>query len=283
MSSEKYRELFQAESDGFLEEICPLRLRVGEWSYVTRSIRAGDMLELECYPVFTPAERRTARAARKRMTPEQMERINRRNAEKRIIRLANDNFGPRDNSVTLTFSEPVTYDEGLKACRNFIRRLKRIRDKRGLPELKYIYSVEDRSGDGAPRRTHVHMLISGGIPREEVEAIWGRGFANVDRLQPNEHGLAGIAKYITKQQRSRKRWVCSNNLKKPNVRRSECKLTNRRVKALAERLPQESQEILERLWPGYDFVECQVRYSDYVGGVYVEALMRRKARAKAQE
>lgn len=273
---DRYRELFQSESDGLIEQILPLRQRVGEWRYMTRAIKAGEMLELECYPVYTPAERREAREARKRLTPEQMERINQRNAEKRIVRLANANFTRKDNAVTLTFREPVDYDEGLRACRNFIRRLKRLRERRGLPELKYIYSVEDRNGDGERRRTHVHMLLTGGIPREEIEALWGKGFANVDRLQPDEHGLAGIARYISKQQKNRKRWVCSNNLKKPTVRRSECKLTNRKVRTLAERLPQESQEILEKLWPGYDYVECSVKYSDYVGGVYVAALMRRK-------
>ncbi|MBR3740389.1 MAG: hypothetical protein IKN04_07990 [Clostridia bacterium] len=273
---DRYRELFQSESDGLIEQILPLRLRVGEWRYMTRAIKAGEMLELECYPVFTPAERREAREARKRLTPEQMEKINQRNAEKRIVRLANANFTRKDNAVTLTFREPVDYDEGLRACRNFIRRLKRLRERRGLPELKYIYSVEDRSGDGERRRTHVHMLLTGGIPREEIEALWGKGFANVDRLQPDEHGLARIARYISKQQKNRKRWVCSNNLKKPTVRRSECKLTNRKVRSLAERLPQESQEILEKLWPGYYYVECSVKYSDYVGGVYVAALMRKK-------
>ena len=45
---------------------------------------------------------------------------------------------------------------------------------------------------------------------------------------------------------------------------------------LGEALPQEAGEILEKLYPGYAFVECNLHFSDWTGGVYIEALMRRK-------
>lgn len=126
------------------------------------------------------------------------------------------------------------------------------------------------------KRIHAHMLISGGIDRAELEKLWARGYANAYSLQPDERGLEGLARYMVKSQKNRRKWSCSKNLKKPQVRVSDCKLSNGKVKRMARSLPNEARDILSRAYPGYTFVDCRVKFSDQVDGVYIRALLRRE-------
>ncbi len=57
--------------------------------------------------------------------------------------------------------------------RNYIRRIQRLRKKRGLPPLKYI-AVTERGKKGG--RYHHHITINGGIDRDELESLWGLGY-----------------------------------------------------------------------------------------------------------
>ena len=162
---------------------------------------------------------------------------------------------------------------------NFLAAVKRSRTKKGLPELKYIYVIEDDE-DGIKKRIHVHILMSGGMSREELEELWAKGYANADRLQPDERGLEAVARYLVKSQRNRRKWCSSKNLKKPDVRVSDCKLSNAKVKKIARNLPNEAKDIMRRAYPGYEFVECKVKFSDQVDGCYIRALMRKVDKGK---
>ena len=277
-----YEALFDvpAEKDpeSLLWEIQRTKLQAREMGYRTKTIRGGEMLGVEVYPIIGPETVRKIRRKKEQHTPAQMQACNDRRAVKRLTWLINANFTAKDLSLTLTYAQQVTYEQAQKDARNFCRRVKRARERRGLPDPKYIYAVEDTDGAGESTRCHIHMLISGGMSREELENIWEKGYANCDRLQPDNHGLAALAKYISKARtkKSRRRWTCSRNLKKPQTRISDTKLTCRKVRKLGEALPQEAGEILEKLYPGYAFVECNLHFSDWTGGVYIEALMRRK-------
>lgn len=192
------------------------------------------------------------------------------------MQLADANFGPEDISLTLTFAgDAPGYQEAQKMIRNFLSRVRRARKRAGLPEMKYLYSIEDEN-DGRKKRIHCHMLISGGIGRSELEEIWGKGYANADRLQPDGHGLEGIARYITKQQKNRRKWCGSRNLKKPVEDKRDAKIANARVKILAYDYRNEAKGVMEKLYPKYQFIDCDVRYSDIVDGVYIRCLMRRR-------
>ena len=251
----------------------------GRLGYRTRTILSGDILESELFPIWGRRYEKQARQAREKITLERMERANRQAAIRRVIRLANTNFTARDLHLTLTYAEkPPTYEQAQKDVRNFLRRVKRLREKKNLEPAKYIYVIEeDNSGEKV--RIHAHMLISGGLSREELEACWRKGWANADRLQPNEEGLANIAKYITKAQRNRKKWIYSRGLKQPKVRTSDTKVTARRVERMAEELPQVWKEELRKIWPAWEPVSCEVYRSDSMPGVFIRAQMRRVKRS----
>ena len=252
-------------------------VRVGRMGYRTKTIKAGPRLEAEIYPVFGREQRQEAKRQKKMLTPEKIRRNNDERARRRLIQLIDANFGEGDVHVTLTYAEPPGWDRAKKDIRNFMGKISRMRKKRGLPDLKYIYSLEDDE-DGTRKRIHAHVIMNGGISREEIESIWARGYANADRLQPTKEGLEAIARYISKQSRERhkRKWSSSKNLIKPKTRTSDTKLSNARVKRLARGFDADAREIMEKVYPGYEFVRCTIRYSDLVDGVYIRALMRKK-------
>lgn len=132
--------------------------------------------------------------------------------------LLNANFTRSDYHVSVTYDEdhhPPDDEAALKEARNYVRRLKAVYRKAGV-EFKYILVTEYGHKRG---RIHHHLVISGGVSREVIEDAWGKGTANVDRLQPDKQdGFAALAKYLTKDpQGGRHRWSCSRNLKKPVV------------------------------------------------------------------
>ena len=278
----EYEGLFDAVADPEGEDLLsgywrsqPTATRVGAMRYRTRTTKAGPRLEAEIYPIFGREQERQARAAKQNQTGETQQRLNDERSRRHFVQLLDANFTKDDISVTMTYQTAPGYDRARKDVRNFLNRLKRAREKRGLPELKYAGTIEDEQ-DGKATRNHVHMIISGGIERDEIEKIWAKGFVNADRLQPNENGLEAIGRYITKQQKNRHRWLASRNLKQPKTRTSDTKASNAKVKRIANGFQNEAKNVMEKMYPGYVFSKCSVYYSDVVDGVYIRCVMRQK-------
>ena len=263
------------DSDGYWRDI-PSEIRVGRMGYRTRTIKAGPRLEVEIYPIFGRENTGRLRAAKKNMTPEAVQRNNEERSRRKLIQLIDANFTEKDYHVTLTYAgTPPAYEKARADVKNFLRAVKRKREQRGLDELKYVYTIEDEQ-DGKRKRIHIHAIMNGGISREELERIWERGYANVDNLQPDENGLEAIARYITKQQKNRRKWCRSKNLTRPKQRTSDSKVSNARVKRLALDFPNAAKGIMERLYPGYMHVNTTLRFSDAVDGAYIRCVMRKQ-------
>ena len=253
----------------------PTEIRVGRMGYRTRTIKAGPRLEVEIYPIFGRENTGRLRAAKQNMTPEAVQRNNEERSRRKLIQLIDANFDERDYHVTLTYAGTTpAYDQARKDVKNFLRAVKRRREQRGLDELKYVYTIEDEQ-DGKRKRIHIHAIMNGGISREELEQIWGQGYANADNLQPDENGLEAIARYITKQQKNRRKWARSRNLTQPKVRTSDTKVSNARVRRLAVDFPNSAKEIMEKLFPQYTHTKTIMRFSDVVDGAYIRCVMRR--------
>jgi hypothetical protein len=261
-------------------------IRIGSMGYRTRTTKAGTRLEAEVYPMFGRNMERTARKEKQNITKERQAQLNTRRAKHRLVLLVENNFRFWDDvAVTLTYkNEPEDEKRCRKDIRNFFNRVKRIREKRCLPELKYIYAI----GYDSQHRIHAHCIMTGGIDRTELEQIWQKGYANTYSLQTYGNGLQGIANYLYKQNEKARdngdrvnyhMWAGSRNLKTPKPHVSDCKLSNRKVKTLARYFRNEAKEIMEKIYPGYTLEEGEVRYSDIVDGVYIFCVMRKKEEA----
>ena len=248
--------------------------------YCTKTEKAGDTLVLTVYPILGRSDRAKAEAARKAMSRERQNRYNRERARRRLALLMDANFGKNDLHVTLTYrGTPPDYEQARKDVRNYLRAVKRMREKAGLPEMKYIYVIEEEGGDGEKRRIHVHLMMTRGISREALEEKWGRGYANCDRLQPEEgNGMMELARYFTKleQEKHRRAWSASKNLRQPRTTVSRTRMSNARVRRLCQEIPGNAVEVLGKLYPGYKVGAVEPYTSDWIPGVYLRIRMRRR-------
>lgn len=258
----------------------PYRERVGGMHYCTKTEKAGDTLVLTVYPILGRSDRAKAEAARKAMSRERQTRYNRERARRRLALLMDANFGRNDLHVTLTYrGTPPDYEQARKDVRNYLRAVKRMREKAGLPEMKYIYVLEEEGGDGEKRRIHVHLMMTGGVSREALEEKWGRGYANCDRLQPEEgNGLMELARYFTKleQEKHRRAWSASKNLRQPRTTVSRTRMSNARVRRLCQEIPGNAAEIMGKLYPAYKLGAVEPYVSDWIPGVYLRIRLRRR-------
>ena len=255
--------------------------RIGSMGYRTRTIKAGTRLEAEVYPIFGRSMEQTARREKLNITRERQQQLNTKRAKRRLVLLMETNFSyDEDVHVTLTYAGAAPTEERCrKDIRNFLNRVKRRREKRGLAELKYIYAI----GHDKDQRIHVHCVMNGGIGRDELEKMWGKGYANTIRLQAQGGGLQGMANYLYRQNEKARdngeragchMWSGSRNLKQPKEHTSDTKLSNRKVKRAALNFGVAGKEIMERTYPEYRIENWQVLFSDVVDGVYIRCVMR---------
>lgn len=267
----------------------------------TKTIKAGRHLYVDCYPIWDTRRERDAREKAQQIrqrSKETMDKLNARNAQRKLEVLINANFGPGDLLVTCTYLSgqgPESRERAAKDASNMIARLKRIYARLGK-ELKYIYVTEvqhSRKGD----RYHHHMILSAGPSREQVEECWqgrrkkayaGRGLCNTRRAQHMPEGLTGWAKYITKSAAgygkgqtvaTTRKWCASKNLKRPEPTVADKKISRRKVERIARDMTvdqRETRAVLEKLYPGYELLECRVRTSEWVTGAYISVIMSRK-------
>lgn len=233
----------------------------------------GEILDGDIYPVYQPAGKR-----RKRCNPtkEIQQKLNQRNAEKKLTRIAHLNFTERDLALTLTYrdgEQPESIDEAEQILDNFIKRLRRMYRKLGL-ELKYIRATERGAKNG---RIHHHLIISGGVDRDALEDLWGKGYANSKRLQFDEKGISGLTKYMAKDRVTYKRWSGSRNLMKPEPIVKDNEFNMKDVENIVDLI--ENKNIwayFEALYPGYELIEAAYSQNGVNRGYYIHFEMRRK-------
>ena len=261
------------------EKIDELRKSSKKYKYYLKTIISGDMLETEIYPIYTKRSD-VPRRDKEKASKESQDNLNDKNARKRFIRMLNSNFGKDDLLLTATYEDRYlpTQKQAKKDITNYIRRLKNYREKHGLPELKYIYVIEyvdeEEQHKSKKIRVHHHLIINK-MDRDVAENLWKRGRVEARRLQPDDFGLEGIARYLLKDPKG-KRWYGSRNLKEPIVSRLTTKLSKRKAEKIAMNqgdLP----GMLEKLYNDkYRFNDSQTYTSDITGGVYIYCRMKRR-------
>lgn len=280
----------------------------------TRTIRAGETLEIEAYPLISLTAPAREEYRRRRSSAAQVE-LNRRNSEKRLRRLCEANFGTGDVVMHPTFDYgfedyafsnpkdrraefdrlglPLDETEAKKKFSNFIKRVKRYAKKCGQDpkELKYLYVMEktkeprDVDINAMPAHFHFHAIISGMdgcLTVEKLNELWGHGYTRAEPVNMRFNGLKGFTKYISKRINGRNgrkvRFEHSKgNLTEPEVKVSDRRISRTRLAKIARDVMADGKEILEKLYPEYRLEEVPVvRYSDFVAGAYIYARMRRR-------
>ena len=173
-TAENYAALF-TEAQGEAQ-----RIREGVQGYRIKTIHAGDTLEIEGYAIWNTAKQAGEARRISEKHREAVRAVNLRNQQKKMRRLVNANFGAGDLFLTLTYDpeqQPADSTAAQRDIRNYLRRLSRRRERLGLPDLKYIYTTECTTGVLGTRYHH-HLIVNGGISRDEAESIWKKGNAN---------------------------------------------------------------------------------------------------------
>lgn len=236
-----------------------------------KRIYAGDMLEVEIYEI-DDRERAKSRKRKAKESSEAQKNLNERNRKKHLARLINTNFTEEDIHLTLTYSQaslPETKDQAERDVRNFLRRVRRYRKKKELPELKYIAVIEWKGTDGRAKRVHHHIVMNGDVPRDEIEKIWKAGRCNSSRLQADQEGFAGLARYLSKTRKSGKRWMQSRNLKQPTVAINDWKYSRAQF---ARMIPED----IAGNYKKYHLITFERTCNEFTGGIGINVLLRRK-------
>lgn len=253
-------------------------------AYCVRSYRAGQMLELAIYPVIKDYSQ-IKRAKRKTPTKAAQAIVNARNARDKFIRTAHANFGKGDIFMTLTYKGgclPPDEKTAKKDMQNFIRRVRSYIERHNkkhpdtpYPKLRYMYVTshgEDENGKIV--RIHHHLIMSR-MDRDALETIWRNGHCNTRRIQPTENGMMGLAVYIDKNPREKKRYQCSRGLKHPQPRRAYTKISRRKIETMAASMLENAPRILGRAYPGYHINDAYIKANPFISGAYMYARLFR--------
>ena len=249
----------------------------GVAGYRVKTITAGKQREYEIYPIFKSRHALSEIKAR-RPSKEVIDRNNKKNAQKRLIRLINENFTEKDMWATFTYDEthlPKDIAAANKFVGNYLRRLAYWMKKNGAGDLKYVFVTEFLK-DEENIRVHHHVVMN--FPdRDIAESKWkGGSRTQTRRLQPDEFGFEGLGRYITKSKsiKHQKMWVSSKNLRKPKVTISDSLFTKRKAERAARNYD-DAVRIIEQLNPKYKLNALEVSVSDFIVGVYIRARLCR--------
>lgn len=241
--------------------------------YREKIYECGNYLEANIYPVYSTAS--GSRRKKFRPTTEVQKRLNKTNAENKLIRIINANFTEDDIRFDGTYRDgfaPESDEQAARELRNFLKRVAYYRKKHSLPPLKYIAVTEKGKRSG---RYHHHIIMNGGVDVNTLSRIWGRGYTTVRALQPDNTGFAALAKYMIKDPvASKKLWNSSKNLVHPQARTRDGRISNRAVMELA-RDTDNSREY-EKYYAGYYLAEAHRLFNDVNGGVYIHARFYKK-------
>lgn len=278
----RYEENYEVEVEQYeerREDLIELLRDRNIAQYRVKTIKSGDMLEIEAYPLRRVPDGK--RGARKNSSKEAQQRLNDKNTIKRIKRIVHTNFTKNDMWATWTYSDdqlPADHEQAKRDMQNFIRRLKRWLMRNGFEdfEFKYVYVTE--FDDGAEKKTRVHHHMIMNFPdRDIAEDLWkGGGRVQTRRLQPDDFGLEGLVRYVLKDKKKRptKRYTVSRNMKKPTETIADTKMTRKR----SERLVTGeicAQDLFEKWHPNYSFGDMEAKLSDWTSGAYIYVRMKR--------
>lgn len=196
---------------------------------VVKEIHAGCITEISGCRIIQKGDSTPARAAKKECSTIGRKMTNHRTMQRTLYFLMAANFKLTDLFLTLTFDDghiPRTRKEVMKAVEKFVKLLRQHRTIRGQ-DLLYIYSIENKHGDG---RYHVHMIVnSTGKDMETLCSLWEGGAVDWEYIGWSKNqgklrsrgpkGYKILSRYMTKeiQPVGARNYSRSMNLARPTV------------------------------------------------------------------
>ena len=213
-------------------------------------------------------------AGKRKPTKEEMQNLNDKNARKKVIRMLNTNFG-KGYWITHDYENrflPESMEEALKDIQNYFRRVNRLLKKKGMERAKYLYVTEWEEDI----RCHHHLVIDCGLTMDELNRLWTKGKRSELRpIDYDENGLTGMANYITKKPRGKRRWNTSKgNLKQPTIRKNHSTFKRKHARAMKEDFSA-IERMLRQEYKGYVFKDAQVFINQVNAGIYIYAQLRK--------
>ncbi len=229
---------------------------------ILTTIQAGRITLQTIYTPPTNRDTPNERRERKNASTAARQLINDKRAKKKLELLLAANFDQRDSFVTLTYDDDhltSRRSEAIRCVQRFIRRLRDSLRRQGR-ELRYIYTTEEKHGDG---RLHHHLVMNlTARDGDLVRSLWAYGKVfEIKRLERDSLGMvnyAAIAEYMAKESVEgrpvgARMWTCSRNLHRP-ARRTEWV-----SESAALAVPSGCFKLAEAsrwgLWGGYQYLE----------------------------
>nr|DAF62945.1 MAG TPA: hypothetical protein [Caudovirales sp. ctu3532] len=255
-----------------------------------------EFLSPEIYP-YTGRQVQAAgrkRGKKENVSAPKQKNLNDRRAKRYFVQLANSNFGAGDLVVHLSYAPenlPENEEEALRIVRRFLRRVAYARGVQGLSPLKYLCVTQIGRKKNGTHRLHHHILMNGGLGRDEVENLWWKekatkdrqavlyGWANADRLRPNDTGIAQMAGYMVQDSAGKKHWTQSQNLEKPWYGTPNDRRYTRRQLEKVAKLPEDSEEFRkfwESKYRGWALLACEKLYNEQTGWYFYLTMRRKK-------
>lgn len=155
-------------------------------------------------------------------SPEEIARMNRSNALRRLRHILNANFGPEDIWVTFTYRKELrpSITEALAHYHTLMQNIRKLYTAEAVP-LRYVAVTEQR-----PRKKAHHHMVLPGIRLKQLQALWPYGHVNARPL--DESGQYRVlAEYIFAHtdipERIGNRWKCSQGLDRPKPKQIDIK------------------------------------------------------------
>ncbi|CCY11485.1 uncharacterized protein BN789_00855 [Clostridium sp. CAG:81] len=196
--------------------------------YVERVTKAGNTIEIERYFTSRYKKKGINRGDKVKPTKEEQEKVNTRQAERKLRILINANYGYGDYHLVLDYirrkGEPDRMPEQMRQDIDvFLRECRKEYRKAGL-EFKYIHVMEI----GKKGARHHHLVVNK-IDTEILQRCWYKAYEGHNRVKvfplDDSGNYAELASYLIKYTGTHKkgtdgalqgkRWNCSKNLVRP--------------------------------------------------------------------
>lgn len=196
--------------------------------YVERVTKAGNTIEIERYFTSRYKKKGISRGDKVKPTKEEQEKVNTRQAERKLRILINANYGYGDYHLVLDYirrkGEPDRTPEQMRQDIDvFLRECRKEYRKAGL-EFKYIHVMEI----GKKGARHHHLVVNK-IDTEILQRCWYKAYEGHNRVKvfplDDSGNYAELASYLIKYTGTHKkgtdgalqgkRWNCSKNLARP--------------------------------------------------------------------